>query len=105
MAKAKTPPPETPAAQDDGPLVRVELTTGMAGDRFSYAPGQLLDVDQETADRWIERGIARDPQERLRSVHTYREQRADVVPAETTAPAAPEVDADNPDDDAGELDD
>lgn len=104
MAKKKDAPP---ADASDEQLVQVQLTTGMAGDRFSYAPGQLLFVTPATRDRWFERGIARDPVEQTREIARFVEhatpgQSQPESVAGKQTPDDPEVG--NDDDDSGELD-
>lgn len=99
MAKAK---PAAAAADAEAATVLVELTTSMGGHNFSYSAGQLLNVPQSVADRWIASGIARPGAERTLEIPTFVEpphvESAEEVPAPVTA-AAPQ------DDDAGELDD
>ena len=40
-------------------LTRLFLTEAMAGERFSFSPGQVVDVEAKTAARFVERGYAR----------------------------------------------
>lgn len=48
--------------------MKVKLTVGMAGDKFSYPPGQVIDVEKATAKRLLASGqaepVARSPVKR-----------------------------------------
>jgi hypothetical protein len=73
---------------------RLEMATSMAGERFSYAPGDLVDVDSSVADAWIKAGIAKDPDQLDKlppDVHTHpppKFEQAMRAPARNTATRA-----------------
>ncbi|MCW5777453.1 MAG: hypothetical protein KIS87_13535 [Phycisphaeraceae bacterium] len=47
---------------------RVKLLTGLAGDGFSFAPGQIVEMDEQEAEAYIAAGYAVDPAEATASV-------------------------------------
>lgn len=85
--------------------VRVELLVSLAGERFSYGPGQLIDTDAATAERWIATGVARPHTEREREVQRYVAEVAaeqEVAPA-AESPAGEQAPVGDQDPDSGEI--
>lgn len=39
-------------------MVRVRIRVGIASPTWAYAPGQVVELDDELADKWIASGIA-----------------------------------------------
>jgi hypothetical protein len=39
-------------------MQKIKLLTGMSGDRFSYAPGDVVEMDDEQAARFVAAGLA-----------------------------------------------
>lgn len=43
--------------------MRVRIAIGIAGERFSHDPGDIVDVDEATARGWLQSGVAVMPDE------------------------------------------
>ena len=65
-------------------MPRIRITQSIAGLRFSYAPGEEIDVDGETASNWVASGVA----ELVTARHIETPERSQV-PVEKRRPGRP----------------
>lgn len=54
-------------------LKKVKVLTSIAGAYFSFSPGQIAEVEEKEAERWIAAGIAKEVVEVERAVVKQKE--------------------------------